>query len=717
MLTPNVGQRAAFLNVTLFLLTMLIADFCPPIGQAAPIVINNLDSTGEGFNDPSSPDPASTAGGNTGSTLGEQRLIAFQAAATIWENALTSAVPISVDASMDPLECEASGGTLGSAGSTASFRDFTNAPRANTFYAVALANSISGTDQLPGEPEIEAQFNSQVGTSGCIEDGTWYYGLDGSPPFNGVDFMDTVLHELAHGLGFVDLIDLETGEKLLGNDDIFSTFLADRGSINLAFPAMSDAQRLMAIQSETDLVWTGPAVAAESGFLSAGTHAGTGEVLMYAPDPVEEGSSVAHFDVSLTPNELMEPSANSMPDRRLTIALMADLGWGVNDSGGGESELKAAFESPLANAVVAGIALIRGWAFDTIAGQTIASVKFFIDGVLDADVTCCSERADVRDAFLQFPTTNTLNSGWGITKNWGNEEGGTHTIRIEITSTSGQTFSESRTVTVIKPGDAGFLDQFSVADATAALSGQTLQLFDVDIRDKDSQATAVVDLEYAWEGPSQQFGLQDGLVVAQTDFLYRRAWLALQRLFAPTAVSAQGMGLVGVWEGPVAGPVGGVDLVRGWGFEQAPSEALTTIRFFIDYVQQALVVCCSPRPDVAAAFPTDPNALFSGWGLTLNWGNLTAGAHTARIQFESSTGEIVSSDTRTIIVVKPGGFGFLSALSLTGASVSLDGEEIVLSGVTVTEAGTGNTAQVTLRLRWDIGAQALRLVSAGYTTS
>ena len=66
--------------------------------------------------------------------------------------------------------------------------------------------------------------------------------------------------------------------------------------------------------------------------------------------------------------------------------------------------------------------------------------------------------------------------------------------------------------------------------------------------------------------------------------------------------------------------------------------------------------------------------------------------------------------------MKPGGFTFPSALSLTGATASLEGEEVVLSGVTVIEARTGNTAQVNFRLRWDIGAEALRLVSA-ITTS
>ena len=70
------------------------------------------------------------------------------------------------------------------------------------------------------------------------------------------------------------------------------------------------------------------------------------------------------------------------------------------------------------------------------------------------------------------------------------------------------------------------------------------------------------------------------------------------------------------------------------------------------------------------------------------------------------------SDSRTITVIRPGGFGFLSGLTLAGAMVSLDGEEIVITGATVTESGTGNIATVTLRLAWDIGAQGLRLVSA-----
>ena len=129
-------------------------------------------------------------------------------------------------------------------------------------------------------------------------------------------------------------------------------------------------------------------------------------------------------------------------------------------------------------------------------------------------MACCSERTDVRAAFPTFPAANTLNSGWGLTKNWGNETSGPHTLRVEIVSTSGAVFSTSRTVTVVKPGDFGFLDQFMLSGATAAILGQQVQLAGVQIRDKATQATATVDLAYAWQAPSQQFELQSNTVVA-----------------------------------------------------------------------------------------------------------------------------------------------------------------------------------------------------------
>jgi hypothetical protein len=49
---------------------------------------------------------------------------------------------------------------------------------------------------------------------------------------------------------------------------------------------------------------------------------------MYAPNPVEPGSSVSHWDKTLTPNQMMEPSfTNALHNIDLEIALFEDLGY------------------------------------------------------------------------------------------------------------------------------------------------------------------------------------------------------------------------------------------------------------------------------------------------------------------------------------------------------------------------------------------------------
>lgn len=67
------------LGALLLAIAFLIAALVVPrsADAAATITVVNLDGPGEGFNDPSAPDAASTAGGNAGATLGAQRLIGF----------------------------------------------------------------------------------------------------------------------------------------------------------------------------------------------------------------------------------------------------------------------------------------------------------------------------------------------------------------------------------------------------------------------------------------------------------------------------------------------------------------------------------------------------------------------------------------------------------------------------------------------------------------
>ncbi len=58
-----------------------------------------------------------------------------------------------------------------------------------------------------------------------------------------------------------------------------------------------------------------------------------GRPLLYTPATLAPGSSVSHWDVSATPNLLMEPNINSdlglilVAPKDLTVPLLKDIGW------------------------------------------------------------------------------------------------------------------------------------------------------------------------------------------------------------------------------------------------------------------------------------------------------------------------------------------------------------------------------------------------------
>lgn len=296
------------------LLTMAVG-FPNLLYAQATITVVNLDGPGEGFNDPGAADASATAGGNNGATLGAQRLIAFQYAADIWAGLLDSSEEIFVGASFDPLDCDATTATLGAAGTNTVHRDFTGAPVTDTWYAAALANALAGTDLAPGNDDIGATFNSAI-DGACTFPRTWYYGLDGNPPGNAIDFATVVLHELGHGLGFQTFVDLPTGTRLSNLDDTFMLWLEDHSTGEL-FPEMTDGERVIASIDTGDLHWVGPNAVAASGHVD-----------MYAPNPLSPGSSVSHFSTSLTPDELMEPFFTiATHDVGLAEAVMQDIGW------------------------------------------------------------------------------------------------------------------------------------------------------------------------------------------------------------------------------------------------------------------------------------------------------------------------------------------------------------------------------------------------------
>jgi len=289
--------------------------------MSATISIINSDGPGEGLNDPT---PVAPVTGNSGTTLGQQRLKVFQAAANYWGNYLRSSVVITIEVSMDPLSCDSRSAMLGAAGPNAVDLNFSNAPRPDTLYPAALANSLAGRDLDPTLSDIGAQFNSAIDNNdSCLNQTNWWYGIGGATPSRTVSLYDTVLHEIGHGLGFLTFVG-EDGTKAYGYDDHFMQFLRD-DSTGKQWPLMSDSERYASARGG-NLVWTGANVVNNSGFLQAGKDA-QGRVRLFAPNPYESGSSVSHWDTSLNPNELMEPYATLTSNDTLTKMALKDMGW------------------------------------------------------------------------------------------------------------------------------------------------------------------------------------------------------------------------------------------------------------------------------------------------------------------------------------------------------------------------------------------------------
>lgn len=164
--------------------------------------------------------------------------------------------------------------------------------------------------------------------------------------------------------------------------------------------------------------------------------------------------------------------------------------------------------SPTLGREVSGVTVISGWVLAKETESNLLSIQLLIDGQVESLIPCCSQRKDVAAAFPDHP--HALNSGWGTTFNYGVLNSGSHTVGIKVEDPTGSSPSANEKniqITVVRPGDFEFLDQFDLTTASAWIEEDDIVLEDVRIRDKSSQQEKMINVRLRWRINSQSLGI------------------------------------------------------------------------------------------------------------------------------------------------------------------------------------------------------------------
>ncbi len=202
-----------------------------------------------------------------------------QDAIDLWAANFDSKVQINVEATWSR---STSADILGSARPDRYYAKFVGAPDSSLWYPSALANAIAGKDLDLINPEIIIQINSEA---------DWDLDGLGKPTRFEYDLKSVMVHELAHGLGF-----LSTSAYIFDRTKGLYVGILEQPTPFDAYSQTEDGNRLADLPSRSfelgkaltnKLVWSG----------AEGTKANNGvKPLLYTPSTYESGSSVSHLD-------------------------------------------------------------------------------------------------------------------------------------------------------------------------------------------------------------------------------------------------------------------------------------------------------------------------------------------------------------------------------------------------------------------------------------
>ena len=345
---PHVIKRNEVNNLSIGLLFFLLTVF-PAVPYSGAVTIKAIytDVPGTGFNDTTALTEEERAllgdNGNSAGTLGQARRNAFEHAAGLLERRLPGSNTIRVEASFRFFEEE---DTVARAyqGKVISFGP---EELLHIGYPPALAEKIAGRPLIDeSAPHLAVAFSRSL---------EFYYGFYGEVPPSSIDFVAIAVHEIIHGLGFHSSLE-EDGSfpgvtlDVTGPAQSFSLDVPEWQRIyDVQMYSEEDREfivdleprdRERAITSDTGLLWDGTARPGEENSCSYGQRmaelksagvAPDGKPRLHAPPTFKEGSSITH--VHTDTDDIMEYLYPYPADMDLSLAMLRDMGWEINDEG------------------------------------------------------------------------------------------------------------------------------------------------------------------------------------------------------------------------------------------------------------------------------------------------------------------------------------------------------------------------------------------------
>lgn len=292
--------------------------------------------------------PATPVRGNSGTTLGQQRRNALNEAARLLAEELRPNTTVNIQACWDTLE---SASTLAQAGpegfwvsdvfgSNNSILRGTERylEKPYTIYAQAAVAHQAGTRSCSfaggacNQPDLRIEYNLTVDQN-ANPSRRFDYGFSAEGTV-GSSFVTVSLHEIAHGLGFLGLINLREsngpiGSRLTEYDDVYGSW----ARIGPPFPAerrflrATDGDRATALIGTDQLRFAGPnALVAPNNAFRAFTPP-TQFVPLFTTSEIQPGSTYSHLSNS-SGGQLMLPTiSGDFRTLDLSKDMLRDLGW------------------------------------------------------------------------------------------------------------------------------------------------------------------------------------------------------------------------------------------------------------------------------------------------------------------------------------------------------------------------------------------------------